>query len=158
MQTQTDSLTITVSDSEIKKYYESHKKFYKQQASRDIEYVVFEVVPSAEDIAAANEDLLEVYDEFATTDNMKAFLMANSDRQYDAHWYAAGELNTLSTAINDFVFGKNNGVSEVFQNGNTFRAVRVIESANVPSLRSPAQVDGTQGFLPQPEKDWIVLL
>ncbi|MBR4977681.1 MAG: SurA N-terminal domain-containing protein [Bacteroidales bacterium] len=124
--------TITVSDSEIKKYYESHKKFYKQQASRDIEYVVFEVVPSAEDIAAANEDLLEVYDEFATTDNMKAFLMANSDRQYDAHWYAAGELNTLSTAINDFVFGKNNGVSEVYQSGNTFRAVRVIESANVP--------------------------
>ena len=124
--------TITVSDSEIKKYYEAHKKSYKQQASRDIEYVVFEVVPSAEDIAAANQDLVEVYDEFASTDNMKAFLMSNSDRQYDAHWYAAGELNTLSTSINDFVFGKNNGVSEVFQNGNTFRAVRVLESANVP--------------------------
>ena len=124
--------TITVSDAEIKKYYESHKKSYKQQASRDIEYVVFEVVPSAEDIAAANQDLVEVYDEFGTTDNMKAFLMSNSDRQYDAHWYKAGELNTLSTSINDFVFGKNNGVSEVFQNGNTFRAVRVLESANVP--------------------------
>ena len=58
--------------------------------------------------------------------------MANSDRQYDAHWYKAGELNTISTEVNDFAFGKNNGVSEVFQNGNTFRAVRVIESANVP--------------------------
>ena len=124
--------TITVSDSEIKKYFEDHKKFYKQQASRDIEYVVFEVVPSADDIAAANKDLVDVYDEFATTENMKAFLMSNSDRQYDAHWYAAGELNTLSTQINDFVFGNNNGVSEVFQNGNFFRAVRVLESANVP--------------------------
>ena len=124
--------TITVSDSEIKKYFEDHKKFYKQQASRDIEYVVFEVVPSADDIAAANKDLVDVYDEFATTDNMKAFLMSNSDRQYDAHWYAAGELNTLSTQINDFVFGNNNGVSEVFQNGNFFRVVRVLESANVP--------------------------
>ena len=125
--------TITVSDSEIKKYYESHKKFYKQQASRDIEYVVFEVVPSAEDIASANQDLVEVYEEFGTTENMKVFLMSNSDRQYDAHWYKAGELNTVSAEINDFVFGKNNkGVSEVFQNGNTFRAVRVLESANVP--------------------------
>ncbi|MBR3598413.1 MAG: SurA N-terminal domain-containing protein [Lachnospiraceae bacterium] len=125
--------TITVSDSEIKKYYESHKKFYKQQASRDIEYVVFEVVPSAEDIAAANKDLVDVYDEFGTTDNMKAFLMSNSDRQYDAHWYKEGELNTVSAEVNDFVFGKNSkGVSEVFQNGNTFRAVRVLESANVP--------------------------
>ena len=125
--------TITVSDSEIKKYYESHKKFYKQQASRDIEYVVFEVVPSAEDIAAANKDLVDVYDEFGTTDNMKAFLMSNSDRQYDAHWYKEGELNTVSAEVNDFVFGKNSkGVSEVFQNGNTFRAVRVLESTNVP--------------------------
>ena len=116
--------TITVSDSEIKKYYESHKKFYKQQASRDIEYVVFEVVPSAEDIASANQDLVEVYEEFGTTENMKAFLMSNSDRQYDAHWYKAGELNTVSAEINDFVFGKNNkGGSEVFQNGTTCRAV-----------------------------------
>ena len=94
---------------------------------------MFEVVPSAEDIASANQDLVEVYDEFGTTENMRAFLMSNSDRQYDAHWYKAGELNTVSTDINDFVFGKNNnGVSEVFQNGNTFRAVRVLESANVP--------------------------
>ena len=124
--------TIVVSDSEIKKYYEDHKKQYKQQASRDIEYVVFEVVPSAEDIAAANQALVDVYDEFAAAENMKAFLMANSDRQYDAHWYKAGELNTISTEVNDFAFGKNNGVSEVFQNGNTFRAVRVIESANIP--------------------------
>ncbi len=124
--------TITVSDSEIKKYYEDHKKFYRQQASRDIEYVVFEVVPSAEDIAAANQALVDVYDEFASAENMKAFLMANSDRQYDAHWYKAGELNVVSKDVNDFAFGKNNGVSEVFQNGNVFRAVKVVESANVP--------------------------
>ena len=119
--------TITVSDSEIKKYYEAHKKFYKQQASRDIEYVVFEVVPSAEDIAAANQALVDVYDEFAAAENMKAFLMANSDRQFDTHWYKAGELTTVSKDVNDFVFGNNRGTSEVFQNGNFFRAVRVLE-------------------------------
>ena len=72
--------TIVVSDSEIKKYYNDHKKFYKQQASRDIEYVVFEVVPSAEDIAAANQALIDVYDEFAAAENMKSFLLDNSDR------------------------------------------------------------------------------
>ena len=79
--------TIVVSDSEIKKYYESHKRFFEQPASRDIEYVVYEVVPSAEDIEAANQSLVDVYDEFAAAENMKSFLMANSDRQYDNHWY-----------------------------------------------------------------------
>jgi peptidyl-prolyl cis-trans isomerase D len=108
--------TIVVSDSEIKKYYEAHKKFYRQQASRDIEYVVFEVVPSAEDIAAANQALVDVYDEFAAAENMKTFLLANSDRQYDNHWYKAGELNTVAKVVNDYAFGKNAGVSEVLTN------------------------------------------
>ena len=94
--------TIVVSDSEIKKYYDAHKKFFQQPASRDIEYVVYEVVPSAEDIAAANEDLVKVYDEFAAAENMKSFLLANSDRQYDATWYKAGELNTVAKVVNDF--------------------------------------------------------
>ena len=124
--------TVVVSDSEIKKYYDSHKKFFAQQASRDIEYVVYEVVPSAADVVAANEALVKVYDEFAEAENMKSFLLANSDRQYDNHWYRAGELNTVSTAVNDFAFGKNKGVSEVIANGNTFYAVRVMEEAMVP--------------------------
>ena len=41
-------------DKEIKAYYNSHKKFYKQPASRDIEYVEFEIKPSAEDVELAN--------------------------------------------------------------------------------------------------------
>ena len=124
--------TIVVSDNEIKKYYEDHKKFYKQAASRDIEYVVFEVVPSADDIAAANQALIDVYDEFTTTENMKSFLLANSDRQFDAHWYKEGELNAVSKAVNDYVFGKNASVSEVIADGNNFYAVKVMESALVP--------------------------
>ena len=47
----TDS-TIVVSDKEIKDFYDNHKKFFEQKATRDIEYVVFQVVPSAEDITA----------------------------------------------------------------------------------------------------------
>ena len=151
--------TITVSDSEIKKYYEAHKKFYKQQASRDIEYVVFEVVPSAEDIAAANQALVDVYDEFAAAENMKAFLMANSDRQFDTHWYKAGELTTVSKDVNDFVFGNNRGTSEVFQNGNFFRAVRVLETANVPDQVYvkfvPEASENVDSLLNLAEPQWI---
>ena len=124
--------TIVVSDKEIKAYYDAHKKFYKQLASRDIEYVVYEVVPSAEDIAAANEALNEVYDEFVSTDNLKSFLLANSDRQYDAHWYKEGELNSVAKVVNDYAFGDDKGVSKVLSEGDSFYAVRVVESAYVP--------------------------
>ena len=151
--------TVVVSDSEIKKYYENHKKFFKQPASRDIEYVVFEVVPSAEDVAAANQALVDVYDEFAAAENMKSFLLANSDRQYDNHWYKEGELRTVSKAVNDYAFGKNKGVSEVLQNNNSFFAVRVMEEAMVPDSvfvkYVPANAENVDSLLNVAEPMWL---
>ncbi|MBR2128198.1 MAG: SurA N-terminal domain-containing protein [Bacteroidales bacterium] len=151
--------TIVVSDSEIKKYYDAHKKFFRQQASRDIEYAVFEVVPSAEDVAAANEALVAVYDEFAVAENMKSFLLANSDRQYDNHWYKAGELNTVAKVVNDYAFGDNKGVSEVLSNGNTFYAVRVMEEAMIPDSvfvkYVPANSVNVDSLLNVAEPMWI---
>ncbi len=151
--------TIVVSDSEIKKYYNEHKKFFKQQASRDIEYAVFEVVPSAEDIAAANEDLVKVYDEFAVAENMKSFLLANSDRQFDNHWYKAGELNTVAKVVNDYAFGGKNGVSEVLSNGNTFYAVRVMDEAMIPDSvyvkYVPSNSENVDSLLNVAEPMWI---
>ena len=151
--------TIVVSDSEIKEYYNAHKKFYKQPASRDIEYVVFEVVPSDSDIAAANQAVIDVYDNFASTDNMKGFLLANSDRQYDNRWYKAGELNSIAKVVNDYVFGDNASVSEVLANGNTFYAVRVMESAMVPDSvfvkYAPATEENVDSVLNTVEPMWV---
>ena len=153
--------TIVVSDSEIKKYYDAHKKFYRQPASRDIEYVVYEVVPSAEDIEAANQALVNVYDEFASTDNMKAFLLANSDRQYDSRWYKAGELNSVAKEVNDFAFAdkKVDGVSPVITKGNTFYAVKVVEEAMVPDSvyvkYAPATVENVDSVLTASEATWL---
>ena len=146
--------TIVVSDKDIKSYYDTHKKFFKQQASRDIEYVVFEVVPSAEDIAAANEALNEVYDEFVATDNMKSFLLANSDRQYDAHWYKEGELNTVAKVVNDYAFGSEKGVSKVLSEGESFYAVRVLEEANVPE-QVYVKYAAADSLLAAAEAQWI---
>ena len=153
--------TIVVSDSEIKKYYDDHKKFYRQPASRDIEYVVYEVVPSAEDIEAANESLVKVYDEFAAAENMKSFLLANSDRQYDSRWYKEGELNSVHKDVNDYAFGakKVEGVSPVIANGNTFYAVRVMEEAMVPDSvyvkYAPSTAENVDSVLNAAEAMWI---
>ena len=121
--------TIVVSDDEIKSYYKNHKNFFKQKASRDIEYVVFEVVPSDKDIAETNDRMTSLYDEFASTDNMKAFLLKNSERQLSSYWYKDGELNSVNSEINGFVFSNAEGASPIFSSGNTFYAARVMDSA-----------------------------
>ena len=125
--------TAVVTTSEINAYYKAHKDNYKQEAGRDIEYVVYEVAPSQADIDAAGEDIESRLAEFATTTNMKAFLLRNSESSYSERWYTKEELaNNLSSDIAEFAFSGNQGVSPVYKSGNLFRAVRVIGSANLP--------------------------
>ena len=129
-----DDSTVVVKNSEIKKFYKDHKNFYEQKANRDIEYVVFEVTPSAEDIASANEKVSAVYDEFGATTNMKAFLLRNSDRQLSSYWYKAGELNSINSEVNNYVFStRSSAPSPIYSDAdNTFYSVRVLDTANLP--------------------------
>lgn len=126
--------TINVSSAEIKKYYKDHKDFFKQNASRDAEYVVFEVVPSDDDIAAANDGIAVAYDEFVSNDNMKSFLAKNSDRPLSEYWYKAGELATVSKQVSDFVDAAKPGeVSSVIKDGNSFFAAKVLAQSKRPT-------------------------
>jgi len=130
----TDS-SIVVSDGEIRDYYANHKKFFRRNAeTRDMEYVVFEVVPSASDLEDAKEEVASLYEDFATTDNMKGFLMRNSDRQYDEYWYKAGELRVVAPEIDDHVWGKDSDgkASDIITKGNDFYMARVMASASLP--------------------------
>lgn len=127
----TQDSTVTVSSAEIRKYYKNHKKFFKQNASRDIEYVVFEVVPSAEDIAQTSEAMDAAYQEFATTDNMKTFLLKNSERQLSTYWYKDGELNTVNSELNSQIFSGSK-LSQIVKSGDSFYAAREMDSKMLP--------------------------
>ncbi|MBQ9193252.1 MAG: SurA N-terminal domain-containing protein [Bacteroidales bacterium] len=127
----TDS-SIVVSDSEIKAFYNDHKDFFKQVATRDIEYAVFQVVPSAADVAATNSDFVKQYDEFAVTDNVRSFLQRHSDVQWSDRWYKAGDLKSVNAELDTFVSEHSEGVSPVYTAGNTFYAGRIMASATMP--------------------------
>ncbi len=125
--------TITVSSKEIKDYYNSHKHLYKQQASRDIEYVVFEVKPSEEDIKDATLKADALHDEFVATDNVKSFLLKNSDRQFSEYYYKAGELSTICPEVNNFVFVEGGeGTSPLYTRNNVLYSVKVVDTKMVP--------------------------
>lgn len=127
----TQDSTVTVSSDEIRKYYKDHKKFFKQNASRDIEYVVFEVVPSAEDVAQTSEAMDAAYQEFATADNMKTFLLKNSERQLSTYWYKDGELNTVNSELNSQIFSGSK-LSQIVKSGDSFYAAREMDSKMLP--------------------------
>ena len=126
--------TVVVSDSEIKEWYKAHKKMdaykslFKQKASRDIEYVVYDILPSSEDVAAANEDIAALAKDFASTDNVKSFLLSNYC-QFDEKYYKEGELKTVAPEVDEFVFNNNGqSVSPVLSHDNTFYLVRILDT------------------------------
>ena len=126
--------TVVVSDSEIKDWYKAHKKMdaykslFTRKASRDIEYVVYDILPSPEDIASANEDIASLVDEFAKTTNVKSFLLSNYC-QFNEKYYKEGELKSVAPEVDEFVFN-NNGqeVSQVLSHDNTFYVVRILDT------------------------------
>jgi len=125
--------TVVVSESEIKNYYNAHKdEMFKQKATRGVEYVVYEVTPSAEDIELENNRFATLWDEFSTTDNLRSFLQQYSDRAYSERWYKAGELNSVNRDIETFVTDNAAGTSPVIISGHTFYAARIIGQAQVP--------------------------
>ena len=121
--------TIVVSDSEIKEYYNGHKKFFQQVGSRDIEYVVFETKPSAKDIESVKDFVGRVYNGFAEADNVKAYLSRNrSEIAYDEDkWYSETELKSINADLAAFVDKSAAGaVSDVIQSGSTFFFAKVM--------------------------------
>ena len=128
----TDS-TIVITDAEIKEYFNSRKQLFRQQASRDMEYVVYEVVPSAKDIENTSNEINALVPEFEATTNVRSFLVKNSDRSFDDRWYKPGELSTVSSDVDSFVWGDSKApVSDVFRTGNNFFVAKVVDSKNIP--------------------------
>lgn len=125
--------TVTVSKQEIRNYYNKYKNNFEQNASRDIEYVVYEVVPSLHDVNLAQADINKVYDEFVSASNLKSFLARNSDRPLNSYFYKAGELAAISPILDSFAFKAGlSSVLPVYQEGNVFRAARISSIKQIP--------------------------
>jgi peptidyl-prolyl cis-trans isomerase D len=84
---------VKLSDGDYQKYYDKNKSFWLQdQASRDIDFVLFEVTPSDVDRKKIAEDVASIYKEFSTTADVQNFTKANSDNKYDSTFKKKGTL------------------------------------------------------------------
>ena len=73
-----DSL-VEVSESEIKDYYDNHLNEYQQDESRNVDYVVYTVIPSAKDEEDTKNNLADLTESFAAYTDFEVFVRRNSD-------------------------------------------------------------------------------
>jgi len=99
---------IQVSESDLKKFYKENINEYKQDESRDIRYVYFEVVPSESDFKAAQQWIENIKPDFENAEDVRQFVNMESDVAFDTKNYNDGE---LPDTINNFMFKSAKGAT-----------------------------------------------
>jgi peptidyl-prolyl cis-trans isomerase D len=124
-----DSL-VAVSSSEIRRYYDEHKTSYRQNASRDIEYVVFNLNPSDEDYAEAFKYVTTLSEEFAAAPAPMQYASLNSQARTDEKYYSREQLMGNEAAI---AFGDRKGqMAGPSLNGDVYTMSRVAAERLMP--------------------------
>lgn len=140
--------SIEVTENDIKKFYNQNKEeLYKQENARDIEYVVFNIEPSAKDksdaAASFNEMMVDqiVYNAetkqndtilgFVNTEDDSAFINANSEQsRYFGQYFREGQLDPqydslMFASAPGFIYGP-------FEDQGFYKAVKLIEKSSQP--------------------------
>ncbi len=115
--------SVKLEDSDLKSYYNEHRNDYKQaETIRKVEYVSFDVKPSAEDNKQGEEWMNGKKDEFAASTNDSLFVNQNSDLPFDSTYKAKG---MMAPAL-DTLFNASVGtmVGPYFENG-TFKLAKL---------------------------------
>ncbi len=101
--------TVKYTESDLSNYYNTHQNDYKQESSRKIEYVAFDIAPSQEDKEEAMKNMLAVTEKFKTNkpEEDSTFVIAESDnRKVDDSYHTKG---TLSPEIDSIMFNSEIG-------------------------------------------------
>ncbi len=130
-----DNTEVSISDADLKKYLNDNRQQFEQdEETRTVEYVVFNVEPSAEDSTYWKEELEKLIPELDTTNNDSIFLVQN-DGAYNSAFMKEDQITGMAA---DTVF--NMPVGSVFGpyfEGGAYKAVKVIDKMIVPdSVRS----------------------
>src|SRR5690606_10540580 len=102
---------ITATEEDLKKYLKEHADDFKQEASRDLEYVLFDIRPSAEDSATIRQEVASEASAFKLAENDSIFLsLSGSEVDYDSLYHPHGYFDRqyeslLFSAEEDSVLG-----------------------------------------------------
>lgn len=139
-----DSL-VKVTKSDIEAYIQKNPKSFEVEASRDIKYVKFNIIPTQEDEDAIKKDVAELLNDtdvakgLKNTDNVAEFFTENdSDLALDNSYNFK---NTISVAIADAVFkGKKGDVFGPYKDRGYFKISKITEVVQIPDSVKGAHI------------------
>jgi peptidyl-prolyl cis-trans isomerase D len=112
---------VNVTDADLRAYYNKTKEKYKTDESRDIKYVSFPVVASADDSLIVKEDLARAVTEFKTAEEDSVYATLNTDGDEPFATYTVATLPVFAP-VDSMVQGK---VIGPILDGEVYKVVKV---------------------------------
>ena len=128
---------IRVTSDDLKAYYKKHQKQWQQTASRDIEFVVFDIVPSDEDRAAAQQWIEKIKPEFEEAPDPFQFIRFNSRTPADTRFQTREQLPVQVVSLFDEPVGAMVGP---YQEGEVLKLARLAKAENRPDSIKVRQI------------------
>ena len=122
--------TVVVNAADNKAFYNENKNKYQTDATRSIDYVIFEIAPSQADVEYSKNFVNDLKKDFAEIENAANFVNANSDLAFDSTWKSRKD---VPAELEKAIFDGNNGVGFVYgpyENGGYYNVAKVLEMEN----------------------------
>jgi peptidyl-prolyl cis-trans isomerase D len=140
---------VKLDDKELEKYYNENKSDFKQEKTRKIEYINFEVVASPADIAATQKWLEDAKSEFASVKDNKQYLSINSDAPFDPSYTKKQD---TPFNLREWAFAAQQGdIFGPYMEGNAYKLAKIDEFKFLPDsvqashiLINPQEVGGVE--------------
>lgn len=125
-----DDSSINISNNEIKEYYNNNQARFRQNESRRIVYVNFDIEPSGEDFSETTQSVRELTGEFAASNEPMEFVNLSSEVKADMNYYKKEEITNDSLA--NFLFNNHSEVFGPYFENNAYKISRVGDVKMLP--------------------------
>ncbi|HET7180323.1 MAG TPA: SurA N-terminal domain-containing protein [Chryseosolibacter sp.] len=110
-----------VKESDLRDYYDEHKEQFKTEHTRDLKYVVFPVVASAQDTMDIRKDIEDIAAEFSKTKDDSLYAVSNSDSEGAYQKY---NVSSIPSYLKPEDLKEGNLIGP-FIDGNSFKVVKI---------------------------------
>jgi peptidyl-prolyl cis-trans isomerase D len=130
---------IKITDEDIKAYEAKNPEMFTlKEEIRNADYVLYDIVPTADDSAKSLGVLFNLANDFSTTANIEEFVSKNGDEMFDKNFHSKGNFNSdredsASSAAIGAVVGP------YFENG-SFKITKVLDKKTLPDSMKASHI------------------
>ncbi|MBK7712760.1 MAG: SurA N-terminal domain-containing protein [Bacteroidales bacterium] len=122
--------SVTISAGDIEASFTKQKESYKRAASRDIEYVTFDGIPSEDDTKQTEQWILKTKEDFVTATDPVQFITLSADSRYVGLYV---KLENVQDNLKDFAKSENlSAIFGPYMEDGSYKIAKLISVADRP--------------------------